>query len=83
MTKQNDDKRPNFIFLFLGSFGFTGYVPFASGTVGSLLALGVYWVLPFTENGTILALLALTMLFIGVPIAQRLEMRGLDVITEK
>ena len=73
LTKQEGGKRPSFIVLLLGSFGFTGYVPFASGTVGSLLALAVYWVLPFTENGTILTLMALTMLFIGVPVAQRLE----------
>ncbi len=56
-----------------GSFFFTGYAPFASGTVGSLAAVAVYWFLPFTGNGVILFLLACTVLLTGLPAATLLE----------
>ena len=65
--------RPNIFWITLGSFFFTGFSPFASGTVGSAAALAIYWVLPFMANGTVLALMAFMLLFIGVPAAQRLE----------
>jgi phosphatidylglycerophosphatase A len=65
-------KRPNLLWILLGSFFFTGYSPFASGTVGSAAALALYWLLPFTANGTVLILGACVLLFIGLPAAQRL-----------
>lgn len=57
----------------LGTVFFAGYFPFASGTVGSAVALALYWVLPFTENGTIAISFALAGLFLGVPAATFLE----------
>ncbi len=62
----------------LGTFFFTGHAPFASGTVGSAAALALYWVLPYTDNGTILSLCALTVLFLGLPAAAALENRHGD-----
>lgn len=59
----------------LGTVLFSGYFPFASGTVGSAVALALYWVLPFTANGTITVSLALTGLFLGIPAASFLEER--------
>jgi phosphatidylglycerophosphatase A len=56
-----------------GSFFFTGYSPFASGTVGSLAAAAVYWFLPFSDNGVVLFLLACAVLLTGIPVATLLE----------
>jgi phosphatidylglycerophosphatase A len=56
-----------------GSFFFTGYSPFASGTVGSFAAAAVYWFLPFSDNGVVLFLLACTVLLTGIPVATLLE----------
>ncbi|MDT8325691.1 MAG: phosphatidylglycerophosphatase A, partial [Bacteroidota bacterium] len=62
----------------LGSFGFTGHSPFASGTVGSAAALVLYWVLPWTDNGTLVSMFALTVLFLGLPAATAMEQRHGD-----
>ncbi len=62
----------------LGSFAFTGHAPFASGTVGSAAALALYWVLPWTDNGTLLSLVALAVLFLGLPAASAMERRHGD-----
>jgi phosphatidylglycerophosphatase A len=82
MAQSNDVSPPHPIlygwYHVLGTFGFTGHSPFASGTVGSAAALALYWVLPFTDNGTILSLCALTFLFLGLPAATALENRHGD-----
>lgn len=62
----------------LGTVFFAGYFPFASGTVGSAVALALYWLLPFTDNGTIAISFALAGLFLGVPAATFLEQRHGD-----
>ncbi|MDX9759611.1 MAG: phosphatidylglycerophosphatase A [Bacteroidota bacterium] len=62
----------------LGTVLFAGYVPIAPGTVGSAVALGLFWVLPFTDNGTIAISFALAGLFLGVPAADYLEQRHGD-----
>ena len=62
----------------LGTMFFAGYFPFASGTVGSALALALYWLLPFTENGTIAISFALAGLFLGIPAATWLEQQHGD-----
>ncbi|MFZ1730837.1 MAG: phosphatidylglycerophosphatase A [Bacteroidota bacterium] len=62
----------------LGTVLFSGYFPFASGTVGSAVALVLYWVLPFTTNGTITISIALSGLFLGIPAATFLEERHGD-----
>lgn len=45
--------KPNKFEKFLGSAFLTGYIPFASGTMGSLLALAIY-LIPGFENPTIM-----------------------------
>jgi phosphatidylglycerophosphatase A len=53
---------------------FSGYVPFASGTVGSLLAVGLYCI-PGFETPTIFALIILATLAIGTKTADIMERR--------
>lgn len=40
----------NFFEKFIGSGFYTGYIPFASGTWGSLAALIIYWLIPGMEK---------------------------------
>src|SRR5690606_26559337 len=58
----------NFLERLLGSGFYTGYIPFASGTFGSLIALIIYWI-PGFENPFIIisAVILLTVygIFIG------------------
>ncbi|RPI75222.1 MAG: phosphatidylglycerophosphatase A [Ignavibacteriales bacterium] len=58
----------NFLEKLLGSGFYTGYIPFASGTFGSLIALIIYWI-PGFENPFIIisAIILLTVygIFIG------------------
>jgi len=56
-----------------GTLFFSGYAPIASGTVGSLVALGIYWIVPYSDNGVILILFAFTVLLTGIPVATLLE----------
>ncbi len=56
----------------LGSFLFTGYIPFASGTWGSLAALGIY-LIPGFENPNILVILISFFIVIGIPIGSKFE----------
>jgi phosphatidylglycerophosphatase A len=51
---------------------FTGYIPFASGTFGSLAALAVY-LIPGFENPTIMLLLISIFTAIGIPIGSKFE----------
>lgn len=62
----------------LGTVLFAGYFPVAPGTVGSAVALALFWLLPFTDNGTIAISFALAGLFLGVPAADYLEQRHGD-----
>lgn len=62
----------------LGTMFFAGHFPFASGTVGSALALALFWLLPFTENGTIAISFALAGLLLGIPAATFLEQKHGD-----
>ncbi|MFH1194066.1 MAG: phosphatidylglycerophosphatase A [bacterium] len=55
-----------------GSGFFTGYIPFASGTMGSALALIIYMI-PGFENPTIMLALISSFTVIGVPIATKFE----------
>lgn len=56
----------------IGSGLFTGYVPFASGTFGSLIAIFIYWIPGFEQLHIILP--AIVILFIyGVYISSKFE----------
>ena len=56
----------------IGSGLFTGYIPFASGTFGSLAALLIYMI-PGFENPTILLFVISVSIIIGVPISTKFE----------
>lgn len=62
----------NLIEKFFGSGFFTGYIPVASGTMGSLAALIIYMI-PGFENPTIMLALISTFTVIGVPVATKFE----------
>jgi phosphatidylglycerophosphatase A len=56
----------------IGSGFLTGYIPFASGTFGSLAALFIY-LIPGFENPTILLSLISFFTVIGIPIGSKFE----------
>lgn len=56
----------------LGSGFFTGYIPFASGTFGSLFALAIY-LIPGFENPTILLTLISLFSIIGIYVGSKFE----------
>lgn len=66
-------KQINWFDKFLGSGFFTGYVPFASGTFGSIAASIIYFIIPESEN--ILLLLGLIIIFFiyGVYVSYKFE----------
>ncbi len=62
----------NLIEKILGSGFFTGYIPFASGTFGSLAAVIIY-LIPGFENPTILLLLISIFTVVGVNLGSKFE----------
>jgi phosphatidylglycerophosphatase A len=56
----------------LGSGFYTGYVPFAPGTFGSLVALMIY-LIPGVENPTILLMLISLFTVLGISIGNKFE----------
>lgn len=63
----------NFIEKIIGSGFFTGYSPFASGTVASFLALLIYLFVPEFSNPTLMMLIISFLLLIGVKLAVKFE----------
>ncbi len=57
---------------FLGSGFFSGYMPFAQGTFGSLVALAIY-LIPGMENPTILLILISLFSVLGISIGTKFE----------
>ena len=62
----------NIIEKFIGSGFFSGYIPFAPGTFGSLIALFIY-LIPGMENPTILLLLISLFSVVGIKIGTKFE----------
>lgn len=62
----------NFFEKLIGSGFYTGYVPFAPGTFGSIAALAVY-LIPGFENPWIIIPAILIVSLIGIPIASKFE----------
>lgn len=58
---------------FIGSGFYTGYIPFASGTWGSLAALLLYWFTPLSDNPLVLIAAAAVISVIGIPISAIFE----------
>ena len=67
------EARPAFAVRLLGSACFTGYFPFASGTVGSAFALALYWVIPGMDVWWVLLSASLVFLAVGIPVASAME----------
>lgn len=65
--------RPPLLLLAFGSALFTGYVPVASGTVGSAVAVLLWWIIPGTEHPGLLGAMALVALVAGIPAASAME----------
>lgn len=63
----------NPIVKFIGSGFYTGYIPFASGTWGSLAALLIYWVTPLSTNPYVLLVSAIGVSLIGIPLSDKFE----------
>ncbi len=49
----------------IGSFGYVGYVPVASGTVASAIAVALYYFLPFLQRNLILIGVSLVLAIVG------------------
>jgi phosphatidylglycerophosphatase A len=62
----------NFIEKILGSGFYTGYIPFASGTFGSLAALVIYFI-PGFENSFIIIPAIIVFIFYGIFIGNKFE----------
>lgn len=57
----------------LGSGFFTGYIPFAPGTFGSLAALIIYWIIPGFEKPIILLPAIIIFTFYGIYVGNKFE----------
>ena len=62
----------NILEKFLGSGFYSGYIPFAPGTFGSLVALSIY-LIPGMENPTILLILISLFSVLGISIGTKFE----------
>ncbi|QOJ30579.1 MAG: phosphatidylglycerophosphatase A [Ignavibacteriales bacterium] len=56
-----------------GSGLWTGYIPFASGTWGSLMALGIYWLIPGFEKPEVIIPAILVVIALGIPVGTWFE----------
>ncbi|NOX19167.1 MAG: phosphatidylglycerophosphatase A [Chlorobi bacterium] len=64
--------KPNIFEKIIGSVFFTGYIPFASGTFGSLAALMIY-LIPGFENPTVMLIGIAIFSVVGVRIGTKFE----------
>ncbi|HEX2865936.1 MAG TPA: phosphatidylglycerophosphatase A [Ignavibacteriales bacterium] len=63
----------NFFIKLLGSGFYTGYIPFAPGTFGSLAALLIYWFIPGFELPYVIIPLIVIFFLIGIKAGDRFE----------
>lgn len=62
-----------FIAKLIGTGLGTGYIPFASGTFGSLLAVLVYWLVPYFKDPLTFGILVLVGMILGIWAGGELE----------
>ena len=62
----------NFIEKLIGSGFYTGYIPFASGTFGSIVALLIYWI-PGFENPVIMFIAIIIFATYGVYVGNKFD----------
>jgi phosphatidylglycerophosphatase A len=67
-------KRVPMIPLFIGTFGFLGLSPVASGTVGSAAGALLYYYIPFLQNNIALGICSLAILIIGTVATDVIEL---------
>lgn len=70
----NEDVKVSFPVKLIGSGLFTGYIPIASGTFGSLLGLGIY-MLPHVSEFYYLAIITLLLFLPGVYCSEKMRHR--------
>ncbi len=70
---QRTEKPPPFVVRLLAGGCFTGYAPVASGTVGSALAVAIFWLVPGMDAWQVLLPVSLLSLAAGMPLAARME----------
>ena len=68
----NEDVKVPFIITMLGSGFFIGFIPFASGTFGSLLGAGIY-LIPRISEFYYLILVLVLVFFIGVFCSEKMQ----------
>lgn len=66
-------KQINWFDKFLGSGFLTGYIPFASGTFGSLAASIIYFIIPGSENILLLSGLIIIFFIYGIYVSSKFE----------
>lgn len=67
------DAKANLFVRIFASAGGAGYFPIASGTVGSAVALALYWVIPGFDIWWVLAGASLLALLAGIPASSAME----------
>src|SRR5438128_988002 len=67
-------RRVPFIPLFIGTFGFLGFSPIASGTVGSAAGALLYYYIPILHNNWALLLCSFFILIIGTVATDVIEL---------
>lgn len=65
--------KPHWLIILIGSAMYAGFSPVASGTVGSFVALVVYWFFPFMQPLWILAPVVVIAFAVGIPISTVME----------
>ncbi len=79
MHHGDDHPRPPFLTIALASVGGAGWSPVAPGTAGSLVALVLYWFIPWLHDWRIAAVAIVLVVAIGIPAATAMERwRGPD-----
>ncbi len=74
-TNENTSVHIPFIFLFIGSGFFTGFVPAFSGTVSSVAAVLIYLLIDGIEQWSFFLLIIVLFYFIGIKASQRMIIR--------
>lgn len=65
--------RPSRLILFFGSGFLSGYAPFASGTVGSAVALALYHLIPGFDGPYIIMPVTVAFFLIGIHASEKME----------
>jgi phosphatidylglycerophosphatase A len=70
--ENSSETKINFFEKFIGSGFYTGYIPFASGTFGSIAALIIYWI-PGFENPIIMFIAIIVFAAYGIYVGNKFD----------